>query len=49
MAIPVVVEQKTASKVSHILRTITAPLADQGNYAYCRSRGAHDIKHILPM
>ena len=36
--------------MSHILRTntehITAPLADEGNYAYCQSRGAHNIKHI---
>ena len=33
----------------HILRTstehITAPLVDEGNYAYCQSRGAHNIKH----
>ena len=39
--------------MSHILRTstehITAPLADGGNYAYCQSRGAHNIKHIEPM
>ena len=50
MAIPGVAEQKKASKMSHILRTstehITAPLTDQGNYAYCQSRGAHNIKHI---
>ena len=36
--------------MSHILRTstkhITAPIADEGNYAYCQSRGAHNIKHI---
>ena len=24
----------------------TASLADEGNYAYCQSRGAHNIKHI---
>ena len=33
--------------MSHILRTgtehITAPQADEGNYAYCQSRGAHNI------
>ena len=32
--------------ISHILRTstehITAPLADEGNYAYCQSTGAHN-------
>ena len=36
--------------MSHIFRTstehITAPLADEGNYAYCQFRGAHNIKHI---
>ena len=36
--------------MSHIFRTstehITAPLADEGNYAYRQSRGAHNIKHI---
>ena len=36
--------------MSHILRTstehITAPLDDEGNYAYYQSRGAHNIKHI---
>ena len=36
--------------MSHILRTstehITALLADEENYAYCQSRGAHNIKHI---
>ena len=25
---------------------ITTPLADEGNYTYCQSRGAHNIKHI---
>ena len=25
---------------------ITAPLADEGNYVYWQSRGAHNIKHI---
>ena len=39
--------------MSHILRTstehITAPLADEGNYAYRQSRGAHNIKDIKPM
>ena len=33
--------------MSHILRTsteyITAPLADEGNHAYCQSRGAQNI------
>ena len=24
----------------------TASLADEGNYAYCQSSGAHNIKHI---
>ena len=37
-------------QMSHILRTstehITAPLADEDNYAYCQYRGAHNIKHI---
>ena len=37
-------------QMSHILRTstehITAPLADEGNYAYCQSRGAYNIKHV---
>ena len=36
--------------MSHILRTSTehktAPLADEGNSAYCQSSGAHNIKHI---
>ena len=36
--------------MSHILRTstenITAPLADDGNYVYCQSSGAQNIKHI---
>ena len=36
--------------MSNILRTstedITAPLADEGNYAYCQSSGAHNIKHM---
>ena len=36
--------------MSHILRTstenITAPLAEDGNYVYCQSRGAHNIKRI---
>ena len=35
-------------RMSHILRMstehITAPLADEDNYAYCQSRGAHNIK-----
>ena len=39
--------------MSHILQTstehITASLADESNYAYCQSRGAHNIKHIEPM
>ena len=39
--------------MSRILQTntehITTPLADEGNYAYCQSRGAHNIKHIEPM
>ena len=38
--------------MTHILRTSTehktASLADEGNYAYCQSSGAHNIKHILP-
>ena len=25
---------------------ITTPIADEDNYAYCQSRGAHQIKHI---
>ena len=37
--------------MSHTLHTstehITAPLADEGNYACCQSRGAHNIKHNL--
>ena len=37
--------------MSHIIRTgtehITTPLADEDNYAYCQSRGAHNIKHIF--
>ena len=36
--------------MSNILRMstehITAPLADEGNYVYWQSRGAHNIKHI---
>ena len=36
--------------MSNILRMstehITAPLADEGNYAYCQSRGAHNINGI---
>ena len=36
--------------MSHIFRTSTehktASLADEGNYAYCQSSGAHNIKHI---
>ena len=36
--------------MTHILRTSTehktASLADEGNSAYCRSNGAHNIKHI---
>ena len=35
----------------HILHTSiahkTVSLADEGNYAYCQSRGAHTIKHKL--
>ena len=36
--------------MSHILHTSTvhktASLADEGNFAYCQSSGAHNIKHI---
>ena len=39
--------------MSHILRPSTehktAPLADERNFAYCQSSGAHNIKQIQPM
>ena len=39
--------------MSHILRSSTehktALLADEGNSAYCQSRGAYNIKHILTL
>ena len=37
--------------MTHILQTVTvhktASLADEGNSAYCKSSGAHNIKHNL--
>ena len=39
--------------MSHILRTSTehktASLADEGNYAYCQSSGAHNIKDTVAL